>query len=102
MKTTEWRFDVQLISSVAFAQYMDHRDVTVRGLAKTVERITGKKCSHQVIGHLRSGERNTCRPTTAKAIEKALGAPPGSLFVPRVSRVARDVAPTRRPEVKAS
>lgn len=96
MRANEWRFDVQLISNVALAQYMDHRDETVRGLAKKVERITGEKCSFQVIGHLRSGERNTCRSATAKAIEKALGAPPGSLFVPRVSRVSRDVAPTPR------
>lgn len=88
---------MQLISSVALAQYMDHRDVSVRGLAKKVEIITGESCSHQVIGHLRSGERNTCRPATAKAIEKALGAPPGSLFVPRVSRVSRDVAPRQVP-----
>lgn len=87
---------MQLISNVALAQYMDHRDVTVRGLAKKVSLLTGERCSFQVIGHLRSGERNTCRPQTAKAIEKALEAPPGSLFVPRVSRVVRDVAPREK------
>lgn len=96
MKATEWRFEVLLISNEALASYMDFRDFTVRSLATTVERITKEKCSHQVIGHLRSGKRKTCRPETAKAIEKALQAPPGSLFVPRVSRVSRDVAPTAR------
>lgn len=92
MKATDWRFDVQLISKVALAQYMDHRDETVRSLATKVMLLTGKPCSHQVVGHLRSGQRSTCRPETAKAVERALGAPPGSLFVPRVSRVVREVA----------
>lgn len=93
MKATQWRFEVLLISNEALASYMDYREFTVRGLASAVELITKEKCSHQVIGHLRSGKRNTCRPETAKAIEKALKAPPGSLFVPRISRVSRDVEP---------
>jgi hypothetical protein len=77
------RFWVKLISAQAFAQYMQHRDFTVRSLAHRVG------CSPALVGHLRSGQRNTCKPETARAIERALDAPAGSLFVPQVSRVAR-------------
>lgn len=91
MKQNDWRFEVRLISHLALAHYMDHRDMSVRTLAVEVSRITKKPCSHQTIGHLRSGKRDTCRPATARAIEKALDAPPGSLFVPRVSNVVREV-----------
>ena len=76
------RFWVKLISARVLADYMDHRDETVRSLADKVG------VSRSTIGHLRSGERDTCKPPTAKAIEKALNAPPGSLFVAHVSRVA--------------
>lgn len=81
----EGRFEVRLISSAAFAQYMKHRGFTVRTLAEQVG------CSHSVIGHLRSGARKTCNPVTAKKIERLLDAPAGSLFVPHVSHVAREV-----------
>lgn len=81
----EARFEVKLISSGALAQYMKHRGFTVRTLAERVG------CSHSVVGHLRSGKRRTCHPDTAKAIERALDAPAGSLFVPGVSHVAREV-----------
>lgn len=75
------RFWVKLISAHAFAQYMEHRDFTVRSLASRVG------CSPALVGHLRSGKRNSCKPQTARALEKALDAPAGSLFVPQVSRV---------------
>ena len=84
MIVIEGRFDVRLISTQAFADYMEFRGLTVRSLAYKVG------CSRSVIGHLRAGERNTCKPATAKAIEKALNAPPGSLFVGKVSRVSRE------------
>jgi transcriptional regulator with XRE-family HTH domain len=80
----EWRFGVVLISSQALAQYMEHRGFTVRKLADRVG------CSPATIGHLRSGARKTCKPETARAIERTLDAPKGSLFDPRVSRVLRD------------
>lgn len=80
----EGRFWVKLISAVALAQYMAHRDLTVRQLATKVG------CSPALIGHLRSGHRDTCRPETAKKIERSLDAPPGSLFVAKVSRVSRN------------
>lgn len=78
------RFWVKLISAAALAQYMEHRGLTVRSLADRVG------CSRALIGHLRSGERNTCRPATARKIEKCLDAPVGSLFVPQVSRVLQN------------
>ena len=84
MLIIEGRFDVRLISAQAFADYLEFRGLTVRSLADKVG------CSRSVIGHLRSGERDTCKPSSAKAIEKALNAPPGSLFVGKVSRVARE------------
>lgn len=98
MYQEEVRFWVRLISSDALAQYMQHRSETVRSLAAQVDLLTAKEAarrggrgtsSRAVIGHLRSGNRNTCQPATAKAIEKCLGAPSGSLFVPQVSRVSR-------------
>ncbi|UQB71276.1 hypothetical protein KI427_16800 [Rhodococcus ruber] len=96
----EGRFWVRLISSDAFAQYMEHRGFKVRSLAAAVEaelRKSGRKgkdatCSPSTIGHLRSGIRNSCRPHRARAIEKVLGAPPGSLFLPQVLHVVRDNA----------
>lgn len=91
MIVIEGRFGVKLISADALAQYMRHRDFTVRTLADEVTRIRKCRVSPATIGHLRSGKRNTCHPDTAKAIEKALGAPRGSLFVADVSHVAREV-----------
>lgn len=84
MNVQEVRFDVKLISSTAFRQYMSHRGFTVRSLAARVG------CSPALVGHLRSGARDTTSPATARAIEKALDAPQGSLFVPRLSTVTRE------------
>lgn len=68
-------------------QYMDYRGLrTVRELA------TAAGISHSTVGHLHSGVRSTCKPETASAIERALGAPPGLLFDPRSSKVSREVA----------
>ena len=92
MLVTESRFDVRLISAGALAQYMKYREVSVRELAKTVG------CSHATVGHLRSGKRNYVRSEWAKAIERALDAPRGSLFVPELSTVTRD---TNRKKVAA-
>lgn len=77
---------MKLISAVALAQYMQYRDVSVRDLAERVG------CSRATIGHLRSGKRDYVRPEWAKAIEKSLDAPKGSLFVPVLSNVSREVS----------
>lgn len=84
MKHLEVRFDVELISAAALAQYMTHRGETVRSLATKVG------CKPATIGHLRSGHRRTTRPEWARAIERCLDAPRGSLFVAKVSTVSRD------------
>lgn len=84
MIVQEVRFEVKLISAEAFAAYMKHRGFTVRSLAQRL----GVKPAR--IGHLRSGRRNTCPPDLARKIEKALDAPAGSLFVPRLSTVRRE------------
>jgi transcriptional regulator with XRE-family HTH domain len=80
----EVRFDVILISADALAQYMKFRGFSVRGLALRL----GVKPAR--IGHLRSGRRNWCPTELAKAIEKALDAPPDSLFVGRLTTVSRE------------
>ncbi len=80
----EGRFELHLISSEALAQYMRYRDLSVRDLADKVG------CSHATIGHLRSGARSYASVKNAKAIEKALDAPAGSLFIAKVSRFAQE------------
>lgn len=85
----EGRFEVRVISHLAFAQYMKHRGFTVRSLAAAL----GGDQYRSTIGHLRSGKRSTCDPDLARRIEKVLDAPRDSLFVPLVSRVSREVAP---------
>ena len=91
MDREEVRFEVQLISAHALAQYMKHRGYTVRSLAAEVSRKT--PCSRATIGHLRSGKRKNCSPVVAREVERCLDAPRGSLFVARLSNVALD---TRR------
>jgi transcriptional regulator with XRE-family HTH domain len=88
-RTTAWRFDVKLISTEAFRSYVAHRGMTMRQIADKA------RVSPQLIGHLHSGHRTSCRPENARAIEKALDAPRGSLFLDRASIVSRDV-PARR------
>lgn len=90
MILTTGRFELKLISADALASYMKTRDFTVRSLADAV----GGPHLRSTIGHLRSGERNTCDPEVAKKIERVLNAPKNSLFIPSVSRVSREVAPT--------
>lgn len=73
--TVEGRLWVRLISRQAFRQYMEFRGETNESL--------GKKAgvSKAIVGHLRSGQRSTCNGKTAQRIEKALNAPPDSLFL---------------------
>ena len=101
MLVTERRFDVQVIDAQSLAAYMEQREYTVRTLADAVERelrrrrVANPRVSHSVIGHLRNPNsgRRYCRPEVAKAIEKILNAPPGSLFVERLSSVQRETRP---------
>ncbi|GAA1453373.1 helix-turn-helix transcriptional regulator [Nesterenkonia lacusekhoensis] len=75
-------FYVELISTDALRQYMKYRGYSVKGLADRI------KVSKATIGHLHSGGRRTVGPEIAKSIEKALDAPIGSLFLPKVSTAA--------------
>lgn len=72
---------MELISRQALNDYMRFRKESNRSLAAGTRGVVG----HAIIGHLRTGKRKTCSPQTATAIEKALNAPPGSLFGPKVA-----------------
>lgn len=87
MIRTDWRLDVKLKSPEMLQQYMDFKRMKVRDLAREA------RVSRATVGHLRSYKRQgACSPATARAIEEALGCPPGLLFEARSSKVAREVA----------
>lgn len=80
---------MELVAAAALVSFMEYRDETVRSLAAKAV-VRGRDGKHKalspaLIGHLRSGRRRTCSVSSAKAIEKALQAPPGLLFQPRSS-----------------
>jgi hypothetical protein len=90
----EGKFWVKLIDQTTLVRYMDWRGFSVRTLAEAVDREVLKHdkkdiSSRAAIGHLRSGQRNTVQPWTARAIERCLECPPGSMFVGKVSHVSR-------------
>ena len=74
---------MRLISREAFRSYMEFRDETNVSLGRKAD------VSKAIVGHLRSGQRETCSPQTARKIEKALNAPPGSLFVAELPHETR-------------
>lgn len=76
---------MKLISTEAFRNYVKHRGLTMRAIADKAG------CSPQLVGHLHSGKRMSCRPENARRIERALDAPEGSLFSESASIVLRDV-----------
>lgn len=72
---------MRLISKQAFREYMAFRRMSNKQLAAAA------KTSPTTIAFLRSTEksaRNSCGPATARRIEEALNAPPGSLFAAEV------------------
>lgn len=69
---------MRLISHQVLGQYMDFRGESNRTLAAKVG------VSTSVIAHLRRGARTYCDPKVGPRIEKALNAPPGSLFLAEV------------------
>lgn len=81
--TDHGRLWVRLISKQAFRQYMEFRGETNESL--------GKKAgvSKAIVGHLRSGQRSTCSGRVASAIERALNAPPDSLFLAHLPHATR-------------
>ena len=71
------RLWVRLISKQAFRDYMTFRGVTNKALAERAN------CSESTIAFLRSrgkARRDSVGLATARRIEEALNAPPGSLF----------------------
>lgn len=68
---------MRLISRDALNAYMEARNLSNRSLAEKM----GSDSYRSTISHLRSGQRSTCGPKIAGKIEKALGAPAGSLFL---------------------
>lgn len=72
---------MRLISKRAFRDYMEFRHETNETLAEKA------KCSVSTVAFLRSegkARRDSVGPATATRIEKALNAPPGSLFSAQV------------------
>lgn len=85
MPTDTWRLTVKLKSRRALTDYMEfHKIKTAYELARKAGLKVG------VVGHLVAGRRNSCSLKTARAIEEALGCPPGFLFEPRMSQVVSD------------
>lgn len=80
-----WRFEVRVVDRRILEHYIQFRGLSYAELARRVG------CSKATIGHLVSGHVRTTKGEWAKAIERALDAPPGSLFVPNVSRVSEAV-----------
>lgn len=77
------RFYVELVSQQALVRHMRHQDLSVAKLAAMIGR------SKATVGHLHCGGRSTTSSETAKAIEKALGLPPCTLFLPKVEPGSR-------------
>lgn len=86
MKPSPWRFEVKVKDRRILADYMQFRRMSYAKLAAKVG------CSKATIGHLVTGQTTSTRKEWARAIEEALDAPAGSLFVARVSRVSEDAA----------
>lgn len=86
MERSPWRFEVKVVDRRILAHYIKFRGLSYAQLAAKVG------CSKATIGHLVTGHVSTTKTDWAKAIEKALDAPTGSLFVPSLSRVSGDAA----------
>lgn len=86
MKASPWRFEVKVKDRRILADYIQFRRLSYAQLATKVG------CSKATIGHLVTGQTTSTRKEWAIAIEEALDAPAGSLFVAKVSRVSQDAA----------
>lgn len=87
MRPSPWRFELRLIDRSTLARYMEFRSMSCADLARRVG------CSKATIGHLRSGHTQSIRNEKwAKAIERELNVPPGSLFEARAFRVSENAA----------
>lgn len=88
-----WRFEVKVKDRRILADYLQFRRMSYADLAQRVHEITKTPGpSKATIGHLVTGQTTGTRKEWAVAIEQALDAPAGSLFLARVSRVSEDAA----------
>lgn len=89
----KWRFEVNVKDRRILADYLQFRRMSYAQLAQRVHEITRTPGpSKATIGHLVTGQTTSTRKEWARAIEEALDAPAGSLFVAKVSRVSEDAA----------
>jgi DNA-binding Xre family transcriptional regulator len=82
---------MELRSAELLIDFMKHRDNM-----KTVELARYADVSKQFISRLRMGHDKTCKPETAERIERALGVPPGALFVEKTSTTGGGISKQRR------
>ncbi len=82
---------MRLSSRSVLVERLDLRDMSERELARR------SGLSHSTVNHLVTGRRNSCTAQTALLIEFALGAAPGSLFIPQTESERVAVAEFRRP-----
>lgn len=85
-KRSPWRFEVRVVDRRVLENYIEWRKFSYAQLAEKVG------CSKATIGHLVSGHVKSTKKEWAHAIERALDAPPGSLFTAKVSRVSENAA----------
>jgi hypothetical protein len=94
MRPDPWRLIVKLKSRRALREYAEFHKLSGRALARKANEIAQKKggtVGPAIVGHLMRGGsngRDTCNLVTARAIEEALGCPPGFLFEPSLSPVS--------------
>lgn len=86
VKQSPWRFEVRVVDRRVLEHYIEWRGLSYAQLAEKVG------CSKATIGHLVSGHVKSTKKQWAIAIERALDAPPGSLFVAKVSHVSENAA----------
>lgn len=108
----QWRFEVKVKDNRVLRDYLQFKRMSYADLAHRVHEIVNRGRSKAevipgpskaTIGHLVSGETTKTKPIWATAIEEALGAPAGALFVGNVSRVSEDAerCAARREDVPA-
>lgn len=87
MEIDPWRLVVKVKSQRALREYMDFHHLSGRALAKKAG-LKPATVGHLVRNPKHPTARNSCSFRTARAIEEALGCPPGFLFDDNLSPVA--------------
>lgn len=89
----DWRLELR-VRKRALRDYMEYRRETIRSLAMKAG-VTKSTIGNMHSWSLQRGVE--CPPALAARIEEILDAPPGAIFEPKVSRVARDSATPQQP-----